>query len=60
MLNLIEVIVQYSSFIFFVDQKIKNIALCKLFLYNNIKQDHHDELINLEIDNITIYLNHLI
>jgi len=53
-------IAQYLSFIFFVSQKAKNIALCELFSYNNIKQDHHDGFVNLQIDNITIHSDQLI
>ncbi len=57
MLNLIA---QYSSLIFFVSQKVKNIALCELFSYNNIKWGHCDGFINLWIDNVTIHSDHSI
>ena len=53
-------IAQYSSFIFFVSQKVKNIALCELFSYNNIKWGHCDGFINLWIDNVTIHSDHSI
>ncbi len=52
MLNLIA---QYSSLIFFVGQNVKNIALCELFSYNNIKQGHCDDFVNLWTDNVTIH-----